>query len=298
MSTTPTGNTLFLTIDSCRVDTAASAMTPALDRLGPFVVAETAGTFTLPAHWAFFSGFLPKPLDGQQFLGRYQQLWSHACRAWKRSTYVVFESPTIVEHYARAGVFTAGLGGVPFFDPAMPSSVLPALFPHFRYRGERAGAPTTAIDPDLPTHRPLPTEQLEEFTNQLLRGEPFFGFVNFPETHFPYCTPSAGTLDDALVEALREMGRHIHRRAPLHGDSSLWEEGRLEAVRKLQVQALEWVDGHLADMFTALAGAARDTLVVVCADHGQSFAERGLVGHGNTTPEVLRVPLWVGRLGR
>ncbi|MBB5119323.1 hypothetical protein AF335_21075 [Streptomyces eurocidicus] len=299
MASTAAGeNTLFITIDSCRVDTAVRAVTPALDRLGPLVVAETAGTFTLPAHWAFFSGFLPKPRNGEHFLGRYEQLWSHDCRAWKRSTYTVFETPTIVEHHVRSGYFTIGLGGVPFFDPAIPSSILPALFPSFRYRGERAGAPTTAIDADLPTRRPLPTERLGKFTEQLLRNEPFFGFVNFPETHFPYCTPGAGTLDDHTVDALREIGGHIYRRAALGEDSALWKEDRLQNVHKLQVRALEWVDRHLGPMFTALSGAARGTLVVVCADHGESFGEQRLVGHGNTSPEVLHVPLWAGHINR
>lgn len=58
---------LFVTLDSLRYDAARAALnarqTPRLAKILPGGVWEerrTPGTFTLPAHIAFFSGFLPK----------------------------------------------------------------------------------------------------------------------------------------------------------------------------------------------------------------------------------------------
>jgi hypothetical protein len=53
-------NIVLVTLDSCRFDSAQLAATPALDTLGSMRMAETFGTFTLPAHAAIFGGFLPK----------------------------------------------------------------------------------------------------------------------------------------------------------------------------------------------------------------------------------------------
>nr|BAO20181.1 putative arylsulfatase [Sphaerisporangium sp. SANK 60911] len=298
MMTDDTANMLFITLDSCRWDTAVAARTPALDGLGPLLASETSATFTLPAHWAFFSGFLPRTREPHLFLGHYERLWrSQAGRSWSRTSYVMFDTPTVIEHYARSGRHTAGLGGVPFFDPKMPSNSLPALFPTFFYNGERAGLPSTAIDARLPERRPLPTKMLGEFTESLLGKKQFFGFINFSETHFPYCTPGAGELDEETQRTLREIGRQIDVKRPLEDGSPLLEPGRLKSARDLQVQALEWIDLHLKEMFGTLAATDRETVVVVCADHGESFGERGLIGHGNASPEVARVPMWVGTLG-
>src|SRR5947208_4142779 len=62
-------NVLFVTLDCLRLDSARRCLggrrTPALARVLPpdgWEARETPGTFTLPAHLAFFHGFLPTPL--------------------------------------------------------------------------------------------------------------------------------------------------------------------------------------------------------------------------------------------
>jgi len=62
-------NVLFVTLDCLRFDVARSALeegrTPNLAAVlppGGWEARETPGTFTLPAHLAFFHGFLPTPL--------------------------------------------------------------------------------------------------------------------------------------------------------------------------------------------------------------------------------------------
>src|SRR4051812_24128091 len=63
-------NVLFVTLDCLRFDVAARALgtgrTPNLAAVLPapgWERRETPGTFTLPAHLAFFAGFLPTPPD-------------------------------------------------------------------------------------------------------------------------------------------------------------------------------------------------------------------------------------------
>jgi arylsulfatase A-like enzyme len=58
--------------------------------------------------------------------------------------------------------------------------------------------------------------------------------------------------------------------------------------------AIRWVNSVLSVLFDELAaqGYAENTLVVVVADHGEAFLERGFEGHArNVFPEVTTVPL-------
>jgi arylsulfatase A-like enzyme len=58
--------------------------------------------------------------------------------------------------------------------------------------------------------------------------------------------------------------------------------------------AILWVNSVLSVLFDELAarGLAENTLVVIAADHGEAFLERGFEGHArNVFPEVTTVPL-------
>lgn len=52
-------NILFITLDSCRYDTFASANAPNLKRVGDLFRAKSSSHFTYGAHAAFFMGFTP-----------------------------------------------------------------------------------------------------------------------------------------------------------------------------------------------------------------------------------------------
>ena len=57
--------------------------------------------------------------------------------------------------------------------------------------------------------------------------------------------------------------------------------------------AIRWVNSGLSVLFDELAaqGYAENTLVVIAADHGEAFLERGFEGHArNVFPEVTTVP--------
>jgi hypothetical protein len=57
--------------------------------------------------------------------------------------------------------------------------------------------------------------------------------------------------------------------------------------------AIRWVNSVLAVLFDELAaqGYAENTIVVIAADHGEAFLERGFEGHArNVFPEVTTVP--------
>jgi arylsulfatase A-like enzyme len=138
-----------------------------------------------------------------------------------------------------------------------------------------------------------------------LRGrrtdDPFFLWVHYLDPHPPYSRPGV-TRDksfrgDALVAAraptldLRLSSPDVAR---LRSGEIRLDPDEKEAVRDLYRAEVRAVDGAVGTLLDALdaGGLARDTLVIVVADHGEEFWEHGGVEHGHTTyDELVHVPL-------
>ncbi|MEU1630378.1 STM4013/SEN3800 family hydrolase [Streptomyces sp. NPDC020096] len=186
---------LFITFDSLRYDVARAAMyaghTPNLAAVVPngrWEQRHTQGSFTLPAHMAFFSGFLPVPSNPDR-PGRLL-----ACRAIRGTTITnrtfVFDAPDIVTGFAELGYRTVCVGGVGFFSKATKlGSVFPKLFLE-SYWGSELGASS----PDS-TRR-----QVDRALRVLKEQSPdqrLFLFMNVTATHTPHHPYLTGATEDS-----------------------------------------------------------------------------------------------------
>lgn len=125
---------LWIVLDSLRWDVAAAEMaagrTPVLQELtgGSWEQRHTPGSFTLPAHTAFFAGFLPTPADpavSRERLFAAQFSGSETTGPNTRT----FASADIVSGLRGEGYRTVCIGGVGFFNQTTPlSCVLPGYF--------------------------------------------------------------------------------------------------------------------------------------------------------------------------
>ncbi|UQA91206.1 STM4013/SEN3800 family hydrolase [Streptomyces halobius] len=177
-------NVLFITFDSLRYDVARATThggrTPNLETLLPDGLWEerrTQGSFTLPAHAAFFSGFLPVP-SGPVRPGRLLACYAVRGTTIKKRTFV-FDAPNIVDGLSGLGYRTVCIGGVGFFsNQTKLGRVLPGLFQ------ESYWSPKTGTDcPDSTRH------QVDIALNVLREqetGNPLFLFLNIPATHTPH----------------------------------------------------------------------------------------------------------------
>jgi hypothetical protein len=285
-------NVVFITLDSCRFDVAASAATPHLDALSPLVRAETPGTYTLPAHVAYFNGFLPQPEDGRYWIDGigFKSIWrSAAARQTSSAAGITFAGRTVMDHYRAVGYRVIGAGGVTFFDPSSPLNLLPTFFPEFHYYGRPVGGPAGG-----PADRDevLALSHVDELARECLLASRYFLFINCASTHIPYTTPAA-RLDPALTELLRRLYR-LHDAKSADGDLSDITASEAQQLRRVQGAALEWADVRLGALFDQLRRT--EPLVVVCADHGEEFGDGGRYGHGHPHHSVTTVPMWVGVL--
>ena len=117
--------------------------------------------------------------------------------------------------------------------------------------------------------------------------KPLFLFVLYIDVHWDYLPPPPFN--------------RMFAPDPVPPPRDIWNLGRKsvpEAARKRSVAAydgeIRYTDGCISNLLATIDASPRgkDTVVVFCSDHGESFWERGVASHGNALhEEELRVPL-------
>ena len=251
---------LFVTLDSCRYDTFASASTPTFDRVGATSRAMAPGNYTYASHAAMFVGFTPgvynvrEPFLNPKFGRIFKMAYPPALHT--RRDFVALEGANIVEGFGRLGYETIGTGAVGWFDPAAPTArVLTGAFRRYFYPG---------IPWSLRRQLAFVAEALDG-----LDGDPVFVFINVGETHVPYYHEGAC------------WSPHDNPCVPFSDSNDATE------CRRRQTACLEWVDTEMSALVERFASAN----VLVCGDHGDAWGEDGVWEHGIHHEKVLEVPL-------
>jgi len=252
---------LLLTYDSCRYDTLLAADTPLLDSFVHPIAAQAPANFTFPAHQALFVGQLPLVSEDIPYYNRFRKQLIGLTevgevKVAKESHLKVASQWNVVAGLRDAGYQTVGAGAMNWFR----QSSLSFGFEQFAFTG------TDAVS------------QIEYVLSQLDTSRPFFVFINFGETHAPYTY--RGKRDQCPVDVrARRMRWPPREEGPAGSDSEAFAH---------QVEAVEFLDRQLPRLFSSLPA---ETVVIVCADHGECFGEDGYWGHGFNHPKVLEVPL-------
>ncbi len=117
--------------------------------------------------------------------------------------------------------------------------------------------------------------------------KPLFLFVLYMDVHWDYLPPPPFNRMFAPDPV-----------PPPRGVWSLDGKSVPEAVRRRTLAAydgeIRYTDGCISNLLATIDASPRgkDTVVVFCSDHGESFWERGVASHGNALhEEELRVPL-------
>lgn len=148
---------------------------------------------------------------------------------------------------------------------------------------------------------------LETIRSFVRKGGPFFAFTNLIETHQPHFPPRghgpAGTLrriqlaSDVILQP--PLLRWLQIRAHNYGTRRM-SGGLLERWKEAYAAEIRYVDEWLSKLLGVLdeARVLDDTVVIVTADHGESFGEGGIVGHGLSLREpAVHVPLAISGAG-
>jgi arylsulfatase A-like enzyme len=299
-------NLLIMTLDTLRADHLSCygyrrPTTPHLDRLAEggvlFQHAIANSSWTLPAHASLFTGRLPH---------------EHKADWWAP---LDEKYPTLAEVLAAQGYLTAAFAANTSY--VAPEWGLGRGFAHFEVYGSSLADDVVRtvygrklalnLLPrlgyfDIPG-RKRASQVNREFLRWLddVSGRPFFAFLNYLDVHDPYLTP-APHLRRFAEEVMRgdrinfQFQAYAFRRKP----TLTAEEIQVEV--NAYDECLAYLDTQLGALFSELArrGLAENTLMIITSDHGESFGNHDLFGHGNSLYlETLHVPLifyWPGRI--
>jgi arylsulfatase A-like enzyme len=306
-------NIILFVVDALRVDEVEGYGAPAgnsptigqLARSGEAVPdVRTTASWTLPAHTAMFSGQLARGLGLGQAPGQVPQ---GAAPVVKGQSSRLLAWVLQRQGYDTRGLSTNGWAGKHCaFDTGFGTFVelvstrqtdLGGGLRH-RLRWDWEAIQARADDG---------TAQAED----VLAGwvdeagaRPFFWFMNLVECHSPYMPPKPYAASSPLMRAriADEAFRYLNFEAILLAclGKRHVPAPALERMRLMYRASLRYVDDWLARLLERLDSASllEDTLVIVCADHGENFGVGGLLAHGMSLDDrLLRVPLVVAGPG-
>jgi arylsulfatase A-like enzyme len=127
---------------------------------------------------------------------------------------------------------------------------------------------------------------------------PVFLYIQYMEPHSPYAPPEAAlqrTLEGRKKPDLAEVNLFA-----FVGNDAPIEERVLRDLRDVYDAEVLSLDTQLRRLFAALGsrGLLENAILVFTSDHGEEFAEHGLIGHEKTLyGEVIQVPLVISQPG-
>lgn len=261
---------VIISLDTTRADRlgvyGGRAETPTLTGFAQsgarFDAAFTHFPETCPAHWSMMSGVPPE---------------LHGNVAGNRGS--LYTGPTFAEIAQRHGYATAAfIGGATLQDVSCGFS-----------RGFGTFDDQFAVDTD-DMRRPAAEVTAAATTWMSAQTGPFFAFVHYFDAHFPY-TPQAPwdtRYDPDYKGSLDGRDRSLD---PYRRGEATPSPRDVEHILALYDGELSELDAALAPL---LAAIPQDAVVIITADHGESFEHDYWFNHrGGLWEPVIRVPLLI-----
>ncbi len=304
-------NVLLLSIDTLRADHLGSygydrPTSPILDRLADrsvrFEEAWAPAPWTLPSHAGMLTGIHPRRLG-----------------IANRESTIPKETRLLAELLYEEGYRTAA------FVDSMPGGFVGAGRGFARGFEEYTHLPAEVKSRYRYDMEVTADRAIEWLASARRRREPFFLFLHTKSVHalpgsglspdprrFPYDRPepyrSRFLTEEGLgfswvhpelgsgVALLRNLNEGLASGKILPDEIP---EARREALRGLYDGGILYVDHHFGRVLDELerSGLASRTIIVVTADHGESFLDHHLFLHKEVYRQTLRVPLFVYRPG-
>lgn len=294
-------NILVIVIDTLRADHLSGygygrQTSPNLDILASqgvlFENAIAPSSWTLPSHASMLTGLYPHQHGAETLEGQLNQ-----------------QSPTIAEALRALGYRTAAFSantGLFSRRTAMNRG-----FIHFRdsfqsigdaiahtFYGAKFGGLLRRIDKKRDAFGRVTAADINEGALRWLENDrqPFFLMLNYFDVHDPYLPPEPYRHRFSKEKNLGGLVSITERLLPHLGPEQLQSE------MNAYDGGIVYVDDQIRGLMFELQkrGLARNLLVIVTSDHGESFGEHGLILHGNALyRQLIHVPLiiyWPGHL--
>ncbi|HET9319495.1 MAG TPA: sulfatase-like hydrolase/transferase [Bryobacteraceae bacterium] len=313
-------NVILITLDTVRADHLSlygypRDTTPHLQQFARdatvYTRAIAASDMTLASHASIFTGLYASQHGAHWELGRGKDGVAIGPEFGLR---LAANSRTLARILAHKGYRTMGIAanapylqhafqldqGFQYFSLPVPRIFLDRSCP-FCLRADLARVLGRFLAPELSDLTYVRAGEINREAFELLDQEKadsrsFFLFLNYMDAHQPYFPPAPYDLKypgkDAAMTA--EHYWSIEFKA-LSGSRPYTDRDRARDESQYD-GGIAYIDVELGKLFARLKqlGFYDNSIVIVTSDHGQSFGEKGLVGHGSSVyQEQVHVPLIV-----
>ena len=299
---------LLISIDSLRADHLSSAgyrsptapgipTSPVIDRElaargARFTGALSTTSWTLPSHMAMLSG-RPDELHGVRDL----------------PDRLPASVPLVQESFRAAGWRTAGFWSGPnlhpwfgfdrgfesYTDCSASAVANPEAFALADPDADQAAVMAAHDASHVGITGPKVVDAFDRWFDSIGDDEPFFAFVHLWDVHYDYEPPAEFDVFDPDYRGKVTGKDFMNLRIRVGAKQDL------EHLIALYDGELRFTDHNVGLLLARLEAAGRldNTLVVLTADHGEAFAEHGVLGHKHSLhTEEVRVPLIMRFPGR
>jgi arylsulfatase A-like enzyme len=311
-------NVILITLDTVRADHLslygyARDTSPHLQQFARAATVYTraiaASDMTLASHASIFTGLYPSQHGAHWELGREKD---GVAIGPEFGLCLAANSRTLARILTSKGYRTMGIAanvpymqhafhldqGFQYFSLPVPQIFLDQSCP-FCLRADLAHVLGRFFAVKLSDLLYVRAEQVNREAFRLLDREkadsrPFFLFLNYMDAHEPYFPPAPYDVKYAGKDATMTVERYwpIEFQA-LSGARPYTDQDRRRDESQYD-GAIAYIDAELGALFARLEklGLYDNSIIVVTSDHGQSFGEKGLVGHGSSVyQEQVHVPL-------
>lgn len=142
-------------------------------------------------------------------------------------------------------------------------------------------------------------------TNQCIsilskKEKPFFMWAHYMDVHNPYNPPTSNILKFREKDFSLSRKEMLNQKIFYNPQKYKITPDILDDLRLLYDGEINYVDDYLGRLLEFFrAKFKKNCLIIITADHGESFFEHGSFGHqGSVFEELLHVPLFIIELGK
>ena len=257
---------IIVILDSLRWDSFMAAEPKVIGKLGPVEKRFTYASWTAPSHYNLLTGLLPHTSPEHVYASEYykEDFFNYNTRL--------------------------GAKGIEFAK-MVPSLWLPTLLRNTLGYETHARVSLPVLNPKTGINRDFDSFELMESHNDMRAmlptmkfdaNRPSFYLLNVGETHYPYAKPNEDSSMWPRISGVNGVFKKLDENVDESGalikdETQFFDQDKLDQLRERQVDTVRYLDGVFEELYDMVPA---NTHIIVTADHGELFGEKGYFGHG------------------
>ncbi|MAB80969.1 MAG: metalloenzyme [Planctomycetes bacterium] len=274
---------IIVILDSCRYDSFMSAESQTITKLGKVEKRYSYASWTAPSHYNLLTGLLPHTSPEQVYASEYykEDFFNYNTRL--------------------------GAKGIEFAN-MVPGLWFPELLRNSLGYSTNARVSLPVLNPKTGINRCFDSFELMDSHNDMRAmlptlkfssDRPSFYLLNVGETHYPYALPDEDSSMWPRISGVNGVFKKLNASVDEDGnlqksDDEFFDQDKLDKLRDRQVHTVRYLDGVFEELFDTVP---KNTHIIVTADHGELFGEKGYFGHGPIMHDkCFEVPYLEGKI--